>query len=160
MILKRKIDLAIQFKEYPQSKFGVVRKHDIHTGIDIYCEINDEVFSVLDGTIIDIGIFTGEKVSSPWWNETGYIEINHGYFYILYGEIKVIPELKVGDKIEKDTLLGNVQKILKKENTKNPPTMIHLEFYSRYNEPTEWSLGRDKPQNLLNPMDFIELLFS
>jgi len=32
-----------------QGLFGAIRKHDIHTGIDLYCEKHDIVYAIEDG---------------------------------------------------------------------------------------------------------------
>lgn len=47
--------------------FGFKRKHDFHTGIDLYCNDFDSVFAIEDGIIVNIEQFTGPEVGSDWW---------------------------------------------------------------------------------------------
>lgn len=44
--------------------FGAVRKYDIHTGIDLYCESGDHVYAIEDGIVVNVCHFTGPKVGS------------------------------------------------------------------------------------------------
>jgi murein DD-endopeptidase MepM/ murein hydrolase activator NlpD len=41
--------------------FGAVRKYDIHTGIDLYCELEDPVYAIEDGVVVNVCHFTGSK---------------------------------------------------------------------------------------------------
>ncbi len=50
--------------------FGVPRKHDVHTGVDLYCQEGDPVFAIEQSVITDIIPFTGEIAGFPWWNNT------------------------------------------------------------------------------------------
>ena len=49
--------------------FGAVRKSDIHTGIDLYCEQGTQIVAVEDGVVVHIEGFTGPNADdpSPWW---------------------------------------------------------------------------------------------
>ena len=137
--------------------FGVPRKFDVHTGVDLYCEENEEVFSIEDGVIVAIEWFTGQMVNMPWWNDTMAIAISGKSGVINYGE--VIPEinLKVGDKIKEGDLIGSVVRVLKKDKGKVPSTsMLHLELYSAYSgDWVMWNLNEIKPKNLLNPTELL-----
>ena len=53
-----------------QNYFGAKRKYDYHTGVDLFCEENEEVYSIYDGIIINVIEFTGFS-ESPWWNKNG-----------------------------------------------------------------------------------------
>ena len=55
--------------------FAAIRKHDIHTGIDLYCEPNSSVITITGGTIVCIEEFTGIKAGTPFWNDTKAIHI-------------------------------------------------------------------------------------
>lgn len=65
--------------EIPQGNhlgaFGTIRKHDIHTGIDLYCEKDTPIYAIENGIIIAIEWFTGPSINIPWWNDTKAIAI-------------------------------------------------------------------------------------
>lgn len=102
--------------------FGAIRKHDIHTGIDLYVPENTSVYALDDGIVIDISVFTGQLASppSPWWNETYAVIVYHVNLnvFILYGEIQPI-NLKKYQIVEKGSLIGNVLRVSK--NTLTDP---------------------------------------
>lgn len=136
--------------------FGTVRLHDIHTGIDRYCDDGDEVFAIEDGVIVAIEQYTGEWAGSPWWNNTSAIMIEGESGVICYGEITPLTFLQVGDKIIKSNLIGHVAQVLKVDKGKNPPSMLHLELYTHgTSQSVWWRLGEDQPLNLLNPIKLI-----
>lgn len=128
--------------------FGTERKFDIHTGIDLYCELGDKVFAIESGEVIDIHLFTG-GAESPWWKETSAVVVKGKSGYILYGEID--PIVKVGDFVKEGELIGVVLEVLKKEKPKTPTCMLHLELYSEYNGSLWWKLGEEKPSGLEDP---------
>lgn len=131
-----------------QGEFGAVRKHDIHTGIDLYCNPGIPVFAIEAGIVVRTGPFTGVAANSPWWNDTQYVIIKGESGYILYGEIENIPE--TGTIIEEGSTIGNVVTVLK-VNKGLPMTMLHLELYDDDIEPVIWNPGELKPLNLLDP---------
>ena len=125
--------------------FGAVRKHDIHTGIDLYVPENTSVYVLDDGIVIDISVFTGQLASppSPWWNETYAVIVYHVNLniFILYGEIQPIN--------------------LKKYKNK-PMSMLHIEAYSYFDftkfpfiHPV-WHHNQPMPDSLLNPIKYIQ----
>lgn len=142
--------------------FAVKRKYDIHTGIDLYCEEDSEVFAIEDGEIVKIDWFTGEKIDMPWWNNTMAIAISGHLGVIVYGELLPINTLKVGDKVNKGDLLGFIKPVLKTNKGKVPSTsMLHLELFSEFNgEWIEWNLDKTKPENLLDPTEILESLLN
>lgn len=145
---------------YPQAQFGAKRKHDIHTGIDIYVPEHTEVYSLIAGKVVNIEWFTGIKSipPTPWWEDTQAIwvedmSINPGYV-LVYGEIKVNEKIAIGDFVDQDTVLGTIKKVLKKDKGINPTTMLHLELYeSKPKETAIWLLDQEKPKGLLNPLN-------
>ena len=149
---KTKQDLENQLQKYPQSNFGYTRKHDIHTGIDIYADPNQEVFAIEDGVVVSMDIFTGAEVDSPWWNTTQSIVIKSNSGYILYGEIKINPNLILGSMIKSGDLIGQVLPVLKKDKGINPVNMLHLELYKQGPFSLIWNLNEKKSENILNPM--------
>jgi murein DD-endopeptidase MepM/ murein hydrolase activator NlpD len=131
------------------ASFGAVRKHDIHTGVDLYCDNETLVFAIEDGIVVNIENFTGASAGSPWWNETNSILIEGESGVILYGELK--PLRAIGETIKKGELIGFVVPVLKKDKGVNPTTMLHMELYKHgTTESVWWKLGEEKPDNLLN----------
>lgn len=124
----------------------------IHEGIDFYCEKGDTVRAMEGGIIVDIKIFTGPLVGSPWWNTTYCILVEGHSGVINYGEIIVDKNLRVGQKVKTGDTLGVVETVLKK-NKGRPMNMLHLELYepgTRSNV-AGWSLGESKPLSLIDP---------
>ncbi len=146
------VDKSIPGKD-TQGYFGAVRKHDIHTGVDIYCSPGCKVLAVESGVVIKIEIFTGPAAGSPWWEETMALWIEGESGVVVYGEIK--PVVKVGDVINAGDLIGQVQTVLTKD-TGLPMTMLHLELYSNdMIETVWWKHGEEKPLELLDPTDLL-----
>jgi hypothetical protein len=132
--------------------FGAIRKYDIHTGIDLYCNDNDRVYSDVAGIIHKIHPFTGVIAESPWWNDTYAVQVKYKNIIVLYGEIIPRKNLKIGQKIKAGQWLGNVKTVLKKDKGL-PMTMLHIEMYNdKYDgEGVVWKLGEKQPEYLLDP---------
>ena len=81
-----------------QGTFAAQRKHDIHTGFDIYCNVKEPVYAIEKGKVINISHFTGKEADSDWWNETKAILIEGHSGIILYGEVE--PLVKIDEFIE------------------------------------------------------------
>ena len=147
--------------------FGHVRKHDIHTGIDLYTVKDADVFAVECGEIVKIDYFTGAKAGSPWWYETCAIMVEGKSGVINYGEIQ--PHARVGHrpllgrKIEAGYCLGRVIPVLPPDKLRqdipgHSCSMLHLELYEHgCREFAVWNLGEPRPKGLLDPT---QLLFS
>jgi murein DD-endopeptidase MepM/ murein hydrolase activator NlpD len=151
-LVKSKKPTTLGNANHPGS-FAVVRKYDVHTGIDLYCELNEEVIACEDGEVVKIENFTGENANPPssWWNETQAVLIEGKLSVLVYGEIKPIEGLKVGDFVKAGQVIGNVQTVLKKDKGK-PMTMLHFEMYQKgARETVVWNLGEERPETLLNP---------
>lgn len=138
--------------------FGVTRKFDIHTGVDLYCTENDEVFAMEKGVIVAIEWFTGPSINMPWWNDTQAVAIMGLSGVINYGEIRANNKLKIGDTVEEGDMLGWVIPVLKQDKGKVPSTsMLHLELYTEYNGNWElWEINSPQPNNLLNPTTLLQ----
>lgn len=137
-----------------EGDFGAIRKFDIHTGIDLYCNQNDDVYSIEDGTVIKVKPFTGKQAGSPWWNETEYVGILSKSGYIIYGEVKSC--VKEGAKVTAGQKIGQVETVLKKDKGR-PMNMLHLELYSKVvNDPYIWNLNEEKKPELLDPKTLIK----
>ena len=157
MVLKKLFPQNYNINQLPEDAlFGFRRKFDIHTGIDLHCDHKQPVYSLEDGIIQKIELFTGSKVGSEWWNETFYVGVLGKSGYIVYGEILPENSLKIGDKIKIGTLLGHVETVLKKDKGR-PMNMLHIELYSKViDDPVIWKLDEEKPKELKNP----NILFS
>ena len=139
--------------------FGVSRKYCVHTGVDCYCEPQQNVVAVEDGEVVAIEEFTGEHANppSPWWNNTKAILVEGESGVVVYGEIKPLETIKIGKKIRKGQNIGNVITVLKKDKGL-PMTMLHLELYkSGTRETAIWNLNESQPDNLLNPSEKLNL---
>lgn len=136
-------------------RFGAVRKHDIHTGIDLYAPVGTPVFAVRKGTVVAIEDFTGPKAGSPWWLDTQAVMIEDKTHVLLYGEIET--NLEVGMKIEEGQFVGLVKRVLR--NDKGLPTsMLHFEAYAwGTRKSVVWELDSPRPPSLYNPQ--IHIIF-
>ena len=147
--------------------FGAVRKHEIHNGVDIYCENGVKVYAMEDGEVVEVGQFTGEKVGSPWWNDTEYLIVKGHSGYITYGEIKVASDnimkvrlLKIGMKIKKGDHIGNVVPVLKEGKVRrdikgHSRFMLHVELKTSLDHTAGWQLNTERPKNLLDPTAYL-----
>lgn len=127
--------------------FGVTRKFDMHTGVDLYCKHGDNVYAIEDGIVVNVENFTGEIADSPWWNNTKAVLIKGASGVILYGEID--PVVKTGDTISEGQVVGTVLTVLKKDKGKTPCSMLHMELHDHSStESAWWKLNEDKPEKL------------
>ncbi len=150
------INKDISLEQIPyHGRFGAIRKHDIHSGIDIYCDDNEKVFAIENGVVVNIVDFTGTFAESPWWEDTKAILIESASGVILYGEL-YYPIVNIGDDISVGQHIGNVKTVLKKDKGL-PMCMLHIELYKHgYRGSGEfWFKIDKKPKDLLN----IEILF-
>lgn len=140
--------------DHPGS-FGAVRRHDRHTGVDLYCPEGSLVVACEDGVITEIDDFTGPKADSPWWLETMSILIEGESGAILYGEIDPLDTIHVNDHVRAGQPIGHVRRVLKKDKGK-PMSMLHLELYKHGAlEAVWWHLGDEKPELLLDPTEHL-----
>ncbi len=144
---------------YHQGAFGFNRKHDIHTGVDLYCEANSQVYSMLDGIVVGLGRFTGKSVGLSWWNETDYIMIKTNIGIILYGEIS-INNLCIGDIVKEGQCIGTVIPVIPVEKIRSDVIghsnyMLHMELYKDVTEPVIWQLNNVKPELLQDITPYI-----
>jgi len=140
-------------KKNEPGSFGAIRKHDIHTGVDLYCRLHEPVYAIEDGILIGVGHFTGYE-ESPWWNNTDYILIKGKSGCILYGEVEVSSHLvrgAEGCQIKAGDFLGRVIPVLKKDKGR-PLNMLHIELYdsSYIGGGVVWKLNEPRPKELKN----------
>lgn len=107
--------------------YMVTRKKHIHKGVDLYCDEMEPVYSVEDGIVLAITLFTGEKHGSPWWNETLAVIVKGKSGLVVYGEINPKSDLRVGAKIGRGNHIGNVMQVLTTDKGR-PMSMLHLEL--------------------------------
>lgn len=132
-----------------EGKFGAIRKYDIHTGVDLYCEPDENVYAIEDGVVVAVEDFTGPKAGLPWWNDTQAVLVEGRSGVFCYGEIST--NHKVGQKIKEGDNIGTVLTVLKKDKGK-PMTMLHMELYKHGTvESVVWELGKRKPKGLWDP---------
>lgn len=135
-----------------RGSFGAVRTYDVHTGIDLYCELGTEVFAVEDGEVISIENFTGPNADdpSPWWNDTKAILVRGASGVVLYGEVE--PWVKVGDQVKQGQLIASVEKSVIKKFKGRPMVMLHFELMKPEATISQWwKLGEPQPEVLLDP---------
>jgi hypothetical protein len=130
--------------------FGDRRKHDVHTGVDLYAPVGTPVLAIEDGIVVGVGPFTGPAAGCPWWLPTdcALVEGDSGVF--LYGEIA--PTVEKWEAVAAGDVLGQVMRVIR--NAKGGPTsMLHLELYvSGYRDPGAiWALDAPPPAELRDP---------
>lgn len=147
--------LAEMPRMWPDEKgvFGAVRKHDIHTGIDLYTDPGEPVTAVEDGFIVAFEDYTGSKADCPWWNDTEAIFVKGKSGVVCYGEIEIGRHLNIGDEVVRGEYLGRVLTVLKKDKGR-PMTMLHFELYTpETTESVIWTEAEGMPSNLLDPTE-------
>ena len=135
-----------------QGGFGAKRKHDIHTGIDFYCNEGDNVYAMEDGEIINICWFTGPKAGLTWWNDTQAILVKGKSGVILYGELVPSDNMVLNVVVKEGDVLGTIKTVLK-EYKGLPMNMLHLELYEHdyLGDGEIWLLDQEKPNKLKDP---------
>jgi len=139
--------------------FGAIRKHDIHTGVDLYVKQTNSntVKSVEAGIVVAIVNFTGPKAESPWWNETKAILIEGKSGVVCYGELEPRETIFLDKEVIAGEILGSIIPVFGKEKIKNEienhsNLMLHIELYTKgTKEPVWWKLNESQPKNLLDP---------
>ena len=130
-------------------RFGAKRKHDFHTGIDLYCELGQEVVAIEDGTVVTVEPFTGEKAESAWWNDTEAILVKGESGVINYAE--VTPLVKEGDEVKAGQVIAVVDTAVLKSFKGRPMVMLHLELLSKDTNTSPWWIEGEQPKNILDP---------
>ncbi len=138
--------------------FGAVRKHDIHTGVDLYCPVGTGVVAVEDGIIVAVVPFTGSDTDAPssWWHNTQAVLVESTDRVLCYGEIA--PQVTIHQAVRAGDMLGTVLQVLRHDKGK-PMSMLHFEMYCRgTREPVWWFRNEPQPPELLNPMPLLVTL--
>lgn len=144
--------------------FGTIRKHDIHTGVDLYTKEYEPVYAIENGCVVAIEIFTGPKVGFPWWNETWSVLIEGDSGVFCYGEISPLSTLNVGKIVNERDVIGHVLPVLRPGKERpdiegHSRFMLHLELYEKGTKSScTWNLNEDKSAHLLDPTSILERL--
>ena len=125
--------IFIPTSEHPGG-FGFRRKHDVHTGVDLYCEDGQPVYAVEDGEVVKIDYFTGAVVGMPWWETTSAVMIEGETGVVNYGEINPYEQLQIGQKISRGQRIGFVKRVLPNHKLRSDipfhsTSMLHVELY-------------------------------
>jgi len=118
--------------------FGAVRTHDVHTGVDLFCELGQEIVAVEDGVVIHIEGFTGPNADdpSPWWNDTDAILVKGATGVVTYGEVKSL--VKVGERVKQGQVIAVVEAPVLRSFKGRPMVMLHLELMAPEATRTWW----------------------
>lgn len=150
--------------------FGAVRKHDRHTGIDLYVPEGTEAVAIEEGIVVAIDeTFTGgddtpkDAAGMPVWLPTQAVLVEGTSGVILYGEIMPAPGIVVGVHVSRGTVLGTVLRVLRPKpdgrpysNPANSPSMLHLELYAHGSRKAVfWQLDEPQPEELIDPSGFL-----
>jgi murein DD-endopeptidase MepM/ murein hydrolase activator NlpD len=139
---------GLPFGAHPGA-FGVVRKHHIHEGVDLYCPSGTEVRAVEDGVVVAVLPFTGGKAGLPWWLDTDAVLVEGASGVVLYGE--VVPAVKVGESLAVGDLVGWVARVLRNDKGR-PTSMLHLELHVPGTRTlVEWYADKPRPPSLCDP---------
>lgn len=123
--------------------FSTQRKHEKHTGLDLYCEDDTLVYAVESGTVVAIEHFTGAWDHTPWWENTDCVMVEGASGVVCYGEVDVPAWVQVGSKVEARQYIARVKRVLKKGKERpdipgHSTSMLHMELYPH---------GTRKPSN-------------
>lgn len=142
--------------------FGVTRKHDIHTGVDIYCDADARVFAIERGVVVAVEKFTGAHADSPWWNDTWAILIRGASgLVVCYGELKPMWWVVECYHVVHGEMIGEIVPVLKKDKGVTPTTMLHFELYKQgTTETVWWHHGDAQPESLLDPTELLRTIYA
>lgn len=142
--------------------FAFRRSFYYHPGVDVYCDLGQEVQAIEDGTVVHIENFTGPNANppSPWWHETWSILIEGKLGVLGYCELKPLPHIQVGMEVKEGDLLATIVPVLKKDKG-NGTTMLHFEHYMHGTKHhVTWVLDTPRPLELLNSRFLLEDLMT
>jgi hypothetical protein len=135
-----------------QGGFGAVRRHDLHTGVDLYVADGTALFAIEGGYVVALDRFTGADVGTPWWNETWAVLIEGAHGGICYGEIQPAAWLRPGVFVYEGAVLGMVRQVLRADKGL-PKSMLHVELYQTGYRGgwAEWAIDSPQPEGLMDP---------
>lgn len=144
-------------------QFGTVRRHDVHTGVDLYCVPGTLVQAMEDGVVLAVEPFTGAwcpgEDASPWWNDTAIVLVQGASGVLGYGE--VTPDsllVQAGECVCSGQALARIEVPVLKRHKGRPTVMLHLERYAQLYSSVStgshtlwWPQGTPQPPLLLDP---------
>lgn len=150
--LKNEIEIPM----YPHvGSFGIRRRYDHHCGVDLYAPEGEFVYPVEDGEIVDICPFTGPKAGYNFWLDTDAIYVKGKSGIVVYGEIEVTKQLKIGDKVNINQCIGSVKRVIVKDKGR-PMSMLHLELHDKNHiHCGHWHRDGQKPIGKLDPTNLL-----
>ena len=141
--------------------FGFHRRHNFHTGVDLYTKDNAAVFAVESGTVVHIEKFTGRSLGQDWWEETWGLMIEGASGVVNYGEIYAPPQwVKLGVPVKQQQYIGNVKRVLLFDKLRpdipgHSCSMLHIELYKHgVREFAHWEDPAKNP-DLLDPTTYL-----
>ncbi len=143
---------AIPLAPHPGA-FGVVRRHHVHEGLDLYCPSGTEVVAMRAGRVVACEPFTGPAAGSPWWLPTEVVLVQDEEEVLAYGEIE--PCVVPGQWLEAGTRIGRVVRVLRHDKGR-PTSMLHLERHALGTRSCPgWPLEGPRPATLLDPTELV-----
>lgn len=139
-----------------EGTFGALRRHDVHTGVDLHCAAGTPVVAIEAGTVVAVLPFTGPAAESPWWEPTEAVLVEGASGVVVYGEVapRVLPGavLAMGDPI------GTVVRVLRHDKGR-PTAMLHLELLAPgARDVVWWRHGEPVPPVLRDPGPWLSVL--
>lgn len=139
-----------------------------HCGIDIYAPTGSPVLAIVEGTVVNTGLFTHPK-RIHYWCKTFFVDVEtvEG-FIIRYGEMASV-SVSPGEKISSGMNIGTVGTVLNREvvGPDDPPyiqnlalrkhtSMLHLELRQKLTKEFSDYLGgnlfdKSRPDELQDP---------
>jgi hypothetical protein len=125
------LDFPVRVPVLPHpGAYGAFRKHDRHTGVDLYIPEHrayTNVYAIEEGVVVAIVNFTGPSSTppTPWRHDTEAVLVKGDTGVFLYGEIKA--DVAVGDLVPAGKRLGVTTPVLKKDKG-CPMEMLHIEL--------------------------------
>lgn len=133
--------------------FGVVRKHHVHEGVDLYVPEGTSVCAVEAGVVVAVVPFTGPAAGLPHWLDTSAVMVEGASGVVLYGEISAC--VPVGARVGAGDLLGRVVRVLRHDKGR-PTSMLHIELRaSGVTRDIEWLDSTRRPDGLLDPTPYL-----
>lgn len=132
--------------------FGVVRRHHVHEGVDLYCPVGTPVYAVESGFVTAIKWFTGLAANLPHWHDTLAVFVEGNSGTVVYGEI--MPSVVPNQYVHAGDIVGHVVRVLRNDKGR-PLSMLHLELHRPgVREPVEWYEGH-RPASLIDPTSYL-----
>ena len=148
--------------------FGAVRKHDIHEGVDVYCQYGAPVYAMEDGEVVDSYQYTGKNANCDWWNDTWCIKVKGRSGVITYGELVMkdkswVTYPEIGTRVYAGNVIGVVGTVLKENKLRfdirnHNTSMLHVELRTELCHIDGWKLDEDRDKRLLDPTPYLKLI--